>query len=250
LSGDRTWIGVGGRPEARELLFGGHRVPTGITCRFPLVCALDPETAALVDARTVRQRPNAWIVGADGRQLADFYVGDAVQSVAGVGGRLVVTHFDEGYGNALHGMLAFDRAGCLQLDYGRDVPGALDIVDCYAIGPVGSHSALLLIYPEFPLAEVDLETRSQRVWDTPDAVHGAGAVSAEGPTAFFHGPYNDRTGVYAWRFGDARAVRVSSFDAPLRGLPGGWFLGRVEGRFARVRFEASKADGSATPTRG
>jgi hypothetical protein len=235
LIGDRAWIGVGGPPGARQLDFGGHRLRTTIPCRFPLVCALDPETAALADARTVPGRPNAWIIGADGKQLAEFHVGDAVQSVAAIDGRLVVTHFDEGYGNPLHGMLAFDRAGNLELDY-ADLSGAVDIVDCYAVGAVGGHSVLLLIYPDFPLAEVDLEARSQRIWETPRAVHGAGAVAAEGQTAFFHGPYDDRTAAYAWTLGGSSAERVGSFTGRLKGLRGGWFLGRVGDQFARVRF--------------
>jgi len=84
-----------------------------------------------------------------------------------------------------------------------------------------------------------LDSRSQRVWATPHVVHGAAAVSAQGPTVFFHGPYDDRTGVYAWRLGAGQAARVGSFEALLAGLPGGWFLARVGGHFARVRFEAS-----------
>jgi len=231
-----AWVGVGGTPRARELFFGSHRVRTSIACEFPLICALDAKTVALVDARTTAGRPNAWIVRSDGERVSEFHVGDAVQSLAAVGGRLVVTHFDEGYGNPLHGALAFDRTGKLLLDYRRDVAGALDIVDCYAVGPVGKESVLLLIYPDFQLAEVDLAGRSQHVWQTPETVHGAAAVSADGATVFFHRTYTDKTGVYAWQRGERTASRVGAFPAPLEGLPGGWFLGRVGGIVARVRF--------------
>jgi len=116
------------------------------------------------------------------------------------------------------------------------VAGALDIVDCYAVAAVGKASVLLSIYPDFPLAEVDLAGRSQHVWQTPEAVHGAGGVSADGPTVFFHSPYADKNGVYAWQRGERTASRVGTFDAPLKGLTGGWFLGRVGGIVARVRF--------------
>jgi hypothetical protein len=233
---DGSWVGVGGSPGAREILFGGHVVQTKIECRFPLVCALDPETAALVDACASASRPNAWVVRADGDQLAEFAVGDAVQSLASIRGRLVVTHFDEGLGNDLHGMLAFDRAGQLQLHYARDIAGACDIVDCYAMGPSGGDRALILIYPDFPLAEVDLATRTQQVWPTPKAVHGAAAVSALGPTVFFHGSYADRAAVHAWRRGDHDAERIGSLEGPVQGLSGGWFLQVKNGRYARVRF--------------
>lgn len=237
LIGDRVWIGVTGTEPACQLDFGGHRVRTTIPCRFPLVCALDSETAALVDARSTPGRPNAFIIDAGGEQLAEFHVGDAVQSLVAIDGRLIVTHFDEGYGKPLHGMLVFDRAGNLELDY-QDLSGAVDIVDCYAIGAVGGHSVLLFIYPNFPLVEVDLEARSQRVWQTPNAVHGAGAVAAEGQTIFFHGPYDDRNRAYVWMLGAVNAERVGSFTGPLKGLGGGRFLGRVGGQFARVRFAA------------
>jgi hypothetical protein len=240
---DGSWVGVGGSSEAREILFGGHIVRTGIECRFPLICALDRETAALVDARASESRPNAWIVRADGRQIAEFVVGDAVQSLASVRGRLVVTHFDEGFGNYLHGMLAFDRTGQLQLHYGRDIAGACDIVDCYAVGPSGSDRVLLLIYPDFPVAEVDLTARTQEVWSTPDAIHGAAAVSAFGPTVYFHGSFTDRTAVHVWRRGDQDAKRIATFESRLRGLRGGWFLHIENGQCARVRFGA--ADGAA-----
>ena len=231
-----AWVGVGGTLQARELFFGDHRVRTSIACDFPLVCALDAETAALVDARTTPGRPNAWIIRADGERVSEFDVGDAVNSLAAVGERLVVTHFDEGYGNPLHGALVFDRMGKLLLDYRRDVAGALDIVDCYAVGPVGATSVLLNIYPDFPLAEVDLVSRSQQVWQVPEVVHGASAVSADGASVFFHRPYADKAGVYVWRRGERTASRVGEFHAPLEGLTGGWFLGRVGGKVARLRF--------------
>lgn len=67
-----SWVGVGGLPDAREVLFGRHVVRTGLACRFPLVCALDHETAVLVDARAPARRPNAWVVRADGVQMAEF----------------------------------------------------------------------------------------------------------------------------------------------------------------------------------
>jgi hypothetical protein len=240
LTPDGAWVGVAGSAQARDLLFGGHRVRTTLACRFPLIGALDPETAVLVDARTGPGRPNAWIIRADGEQTAEFVVGDAVQGVAVVGERFVITHFDEGYGNPLHGMLVFDRTGELKLDYRRHVPNACEIVDCHAVGPAGRHSVLLLTYPDFPLAEVDLAQASQRVWETPAAVHGAGALSAQGRTVYFHGCYADQSVVHAWERGSDAALRVGSFAATLRGLGGGWFLGRQNDRFVRVRFSAMR----------
>lgn len=239
---DRWWVGVGGSPSARDVWFGGHRVPTALECRFPLVCALDRDTAVLVDARAHSGHPNAWVLRADGTQTAEFEVGDAVESLACVHGRLVVTHFDEGYGNRLHGMLVFDRSGSLQMHYSRDIAGACDIVDCYAVGNAGGDSVLLLIDPDFPLAEVDLSRRTQRVWSTPEAVQGARAISAIGQTIFFHGSYADSTAVHAWRRGSKEAVQIASFAAPLHGLAAGWFLTRSDGQVVRVRFEAPLGD--------
>jgi hypothetical protein len=156
-----------------------------------------------------------------------------------VRGRLVVTHFDEGYGNDLHGMLVFDPKGELQLNYRRDIAGACEIVDCYAASPSGGDRILLLIYPEFVLAEVDVARRTQVVWSAPGAVHGAAAISACGRTVYFHAPYADRTAVYAWQRGEREASRIASFEGRLQGLGDGWFLTRQSGQFARVRFGTS-----------
>ena len=104
------------------------------------------------------------------------------------------------------------------------------------MGPSGGDRVLLLVYPDFPLAEVDLVARTQDVWPTPEAVHGASAVSALGRTVYFHGSYADPTAVYAWRRGDKNAQRIASCGAPLRGLENGWFLSNENGRYARVRF--------------
>jgi hypothetical protein len=234
---DGSWVGVGGSPSARDIWFGGRRVRPDLECHFPLVCALDRDTAVLVDARAQSGQSNAWVLRADGSQSAAFEVGAAVQSLACVHGRLVVTHFDEGFGNHLHGMLVFDRSGALQIHYGRDIAGACDIVDCYAVGHAGGDSVLLLIYPDFPLAEVDLRRRTQRVWSTPESVHGASAISAIGQTIFFHGSYADSTAVHAWRRGSREAVRIASFAGSLRGLAAGWFLAHSDRHVARVRFE-------------
>ena len=114
---DGAWVGAGGLPAARDVWFGGHVVRTSVACTYPLVCALDHETAVLVDARARGDRPNAWVIGADGRVSAEFAVGDAVESLASLRGQLVVSHFDEGFGSRLHGMLIFDRYGALQFDY-------------------------------------------------------------------------------------------------------------------------------------
>src|SRR5688572_16510527 len=102
---DGSWVGVGGSPSARDIWFGGRRFRPDLDCLFPLVCALDRDTAVLVDARAQSGQSNAWVLRADGSQSAAFEVGAAVQSLTCVHGRLVVTHFDEGFGNHLHGML-------------------------------------------------------------------------------------------------------------------------------------------------
>ena len=94
----------------------------------------------------------------------------------------------------------------------------------------GSHRVRTSIACEFPLI-CALDARQ-----TPETVHGAAAVSADGATVFFHRTYTDKTGVYAWQRGERTASRVGAFPAPLEGLPGGWFLGRVGGIVARVRF--------------
>lgn len=241
---DGAWIGVRGDADARELVFGGRVVRTSIACAHPMICALDAQTAVLVDARVARQRPNAWVVRDDGERLAEFNVGDAVQQVIAVGGRLLVTHFDESWGAPRHGALVFSATGTLLFDYRWDVSDPVDLVDCYA-AVASANLFLLLAYPDFPLVEVDLRSRSQRVWPTPDVVHGAAAISPDGDTVFFHQPYRDGSGVYVWERGASEAHRVAGFEPPLVGLPGGWFFGRVGDSFARVRFSTARPAGRA-----
>lgn len=98
---------------------------------------------------------------------------------------------------------------------------------------------LLNIYSDFPLAEVDLVGCSQQVWQTPEIVHGASALSADGASVFFHRPYEDKAGVYVWQREERTVSRIGEFHAPLEALAGGWFLGRVGGKVARLRFPSA-----------
>jgi hypothetical protein len=72
----------------------------------------------------------------------------------------------------------FDRSGALILDYKRDLFDSRAILGCYAVSTVGTSSVLLSIYPGYELVEVDVVRKTQRVWETPAALHGAAAISA------------------------------------------------------------------------
>ena len=96
------------------------------TCRFPIVRAMDEETAVVgavvVSGRgTPGHSVNAWIFERGGRELCGFAVGDAVQDVVFIDDRISITYFDEGiFSNSsppAEGVASFDRRGAFQWGY-------------------------------------------------------------------------------------------------------------------------------------
>jgi hypothetical protein len=229
LAPSGAWIGVTEPGENQRLSFSGRIVALPQHCRFPCVRAIDANTAVIIDTRTGWQEKNAWIMTSSGETKSHFYAGDAVQNVLASSEYIVVTYFDE---SALtspsiegNGVAVFSSAGEFLFGYSDSLgEKAVEVADCYAACWHGRSSVLFYPYTEFPLVLLDLNERTQRVWESPGEVTGSSAITAVGEVVFFHGPYKDKAGVYAWKIGSNAAERIGQYPTPLRGLPLGRFI--------------------------
>ena len=194
----------------------------------PLIAAID-DGAALVVNRYERGDHSAWIVSSQGDVRARFLAGTAIQDILASDRRLVITYSDESAccssGIEGNGVAVFDTDGHYQFGY-RELFGseAVDIWDCCCACWAEDRRVLFLPYPEFPLVSFDLENRTQEIWRTPREVAGSEALTKIGQTVYFHGPYEDRSGVYRWSIGSCAADRIGDYPGRLRGLRGGRFL--------------------------
>ncbi|MGI0009917.1 MAG: hypothetical protein ACREAE_00785, partial [Nitrosopumilaceae archaeon] len=223
------WIGVTAYGEGQSLLFGSKAVALPQQLGFPLVRAIDDETALVINSRTGWLEKNAWIITSAGEVNAHFYAGDAVQDLLASKTFLVVTYFDESaYISSMiegNGVAIFDIEGNFLFGY-KDLFGdeAVDVADCYAACWAEENHVLFFPYTDFPLVSFDLESKTQKVWKTPSVVVGSDAISSLGDRIYFHSPYRDESGIYEWQIGNESAQRINSYSSHLRGLPKGQFL--------------------------
>jgi hypothetical protein len=228
LTPSGKWIGVTEFADGQALSFCGKTVLLPERCQFPKIAAIDEETAFLVNSRAWTEN-NGWIITSSGDVRAQFYAGDAIQDVLASSAFVVVTYFDESAltssGIEGNGIAIFDVNGNFLFGY-QDLfkSDAVRIADCYAAGWAGENRLLFFPYTEFPLVSFDLKSRTQEIWETPDAVVGSGAITMLDSRVYFHSPYNDEPGVYEWRIGSEAAERIGSYSSRLRGLRNGRFL--------------------------
>lgn len=232
---DGSWLAIAGEGSEQVLLFDGHTVPVPRPCQFPLVRAIGWDTAFLADCRVSGSAPNAWIVSSAGEFLAEFHAGDAIQDATAVGEKIVVSYFDEACTKLLNGVVVFDQTGQVLYNFHDVHDHDLTIVDCYAIAPAGGSMVVFLAYPNFPLVELDLESGRSKVWWTPEAVHGASAMSVSGGTVVFHGAYHRSNVFHTWVPGAKDAEQVGIYPGPLRGRVNGEFLAVGSREFTLVQ---------------
>ena len=224
LTQSDEWTGV----TTHSVIFGSGAVELPQPIQFPKVAAIDSETVVVVNSRTVGES-NAWIVSASGDVLATFFAGDAVSNVLGSGRFLVFTYFDESAATSPgiegNGVAVFDTVGNYLFGY-REVFGvdAVDVFDCYAACWADDDQIYFFSYTDFPLVRLDLDSKAQEKWETPHELHGAHAISTIASTVYFHAPYADKSGVYAWEIGNERAERIGERHWNMRGIRSGRFL--------------------------
>ncbi|MEU6552294.1 hypothetical protein ABZ915_18710 [Streptomyces sp. NPDC046915] len=206
--------------------------------RFPLLDALPDGGFVVADARRRAREEQVQVFDALGRPSWSFAVGDAVEHLlADETGDLWVAHFDEGVcGNdelSHPGLRRWSSTGEPQWRYGP-VPGAREIIDCYALN-VAERAAWACPYTDFPLLEIRGD-RVVRVRHNP--VAGARGLAVHGDRVVFFGGYGDeRDRIADCRLTDT-AVEVVAEGRLAR--PDGAALGRrrVVSRGARLYVQA------------
>jgi hypothetical protein len=204
-----------------HIVFDGSAIPLQVSCRYPLVRAIDDQRALLVNARCRAGERNAWIVRRDGSIEHEFRAGDAVNDVIVCEGHFVIAYFDEA-SYRLGGVAVLDRTGRREWNYNDSFGG--NVVDCYCACDAEGGRILFLGYPDFSVVLLDVVAKQQRKWTAPELVHGASAVTVAGDTAFFFGSHEHRHQLVRWRLGETNADRIGTATGPLRGLRGGRML--------------------------
>ncbi len=227
LTPSGKWIAVTEPGNSQSLIFPNRTVALSEEIRFPKVRAIDDDTAVIVNSRAWKEN-NGQIVSSSG-ETHSFYAGDAIQDVLASDEFIVITYFDESAltspGIEGNGVAVFDTGGDFLFGY-RDLFGdeAVAIADCYAACWAADNRILFFPYTDFPLVSVDLKNKTQKIWHTPDAVVGCGAISASDDRVFFHRPYRDDGSIFEWKIGNESAQKIGACSRHLRGLHRGKFL--------------------------
>jgi hypothetical protein len=241
VNGD--WVGLfrrgGGSLHVESSVGSSFSVP--ITPRFPCIRSIGDKRILIVDSRTRGDTPNGHIFSDAGEVLAAFDVSDGVADVVVLETAFAVTYFDEGvFGGrapSSEGVAFFAFDGDFSWGYlSGSGSGAAGIADCYCACRAGRNLLAFCPYPGFPLVELDLCTRVQKMESLPEALHGASALSKRRQDTFFYGPYSRKHGLFRWTPGEPPSV-VGNHCGPLRGLDGGRFLSKGEHGFTIVEAE-------------
>jgi hypothetical protein len=243
-----SWVGVTEFSDKEQsVVFSGNLIKLPEKIRFPFVRSLDEKTALIVDPTiqvlnyefedyepgmrrivntTYLNKNNAWIIDFTGAIKANFSVDDAIQDVIVTKDFIVVTQFDEAAIGG-DGVCVYDFQGNRLFNY-HEVFGAnsVEIFDCYAASLVKENQIIFCPYTEFPLVLFDIETKTQRIWKTPDEIHGSDAITMLNDKVYFYSPYSEQTGIFEWQIGSERTEKIGEYSSYLRGLPNGKFLAR------------------------
>lgn len=211
----------------------GGEIPFTAPVEYPVVRRVRPGLILVVGVRTGGE-PNAHLVTDRGEVVRSFFVGDGIADVMVCGPRIVVTYFDEGvfgdFAVGQKGLAVFDTRGELLWGHNSDPGGrGVAIDDCYCACTDGEDRVWFTPYMKFPLVELDVERRAQKVSPLPSELHRSSAITTDG--RIFHFAKPDRWGhtsarnqISRWNPASGEIVRVGEVDGKLRGLPNGRFI--------------------------
>lgn len=228
VSDDGDWVAI--RTSGSRVLAGSvagfFPLPDGL--RVPKVRRIDDDRLLVVGARARRGDANGRILDRAGNELHRFHAGDAIADALVVDDRIVVTYFDEadwgGPPPSCEGVAIFDMEGTLEAGYRSGVRDPVELYDCYCACAGASGEVWFYAYTDFPLVRLDLRTLEQEVIRVPPRLAGCSALSTDGTSFWFHGAYDDPTGVFRWQRGAEDAALVGSHSGRLRGTRRGAFL--------------------------
>lgn len=243
LAPDGSWVAAVEQGDDLFIHFESHAFRLDPRPKFPIVRFASPHEVIVVDSRTSKRTPNAWIYDAGGTRRAEFCAGDAIMDILADHTFIVPTYFDEGvFGDvdpSPEGLAVFDSKGKYRWGY-RTALGAAatDLVDCYCACWGQPGSIWFCAYTSFALVNLDLRKKTQQLLPTPESLHGPGALTVGTDAALFYSPYADPRAIYRWGLDEgAPPEKIGEHPGPLRGLPGGrTFLAIGEAGYALVEF--------------
>lgn len=208
--------------ETYRLCVNGTSLATRQDLRFPLVRMSDAGYVLLAETWAERHHASATLINLHTMTETHFSIGTGVLEIVLFQHSFAVTYIDQVYGSrdGLYGFVMFDLRGD---PLWHDAGG---VIDCYCACAQDAGHCLYLCYPDFILKQLDVKTLQLREWRIPQALHGAAAMTSLDDTVFFHAPYQDRSGLYRWRFDAKVAKRIGAYTAPLRGVSNGRFLAK------------------------
>lgn len=209
-------------------------------CKFPISRFLSNDKALVVSSRIQNQDEiNVWIISlADGKIIKEFSVGDGVNDVAVLEDYIAISYFDEGVFSSIspsnQGLAFYNHNGEYQYGYLENVADPVDIADCYAICKVGANKLAFCAYTGFEVVLLKVDSKSQEIFESPEKLHGAGAITLKGNVAFLKGPYEDkkteRQSIFAYNLETKTDRNLGVIQGQYcRGLPDGKFLSYQDG---------------------
>jgi len=221
------------------LAYKNLNIKLPVSWKFPIARFLN-DTAIIVNSRIQKERElNAIIIRLDnGNIIQKFTVGDGVNDIAVLQDYIAVSYFDEGvFSNTAlssQGLAFFNFKGEYQYGYRENVPGHVDIADCYAICKVEENKLAFCAYTDFEFIQLNVSSKSQEIYKTPKQLHGAHAITLKQNTAFFKGPYQDKEAnqqtLFAYNL-ETKSIKAIGIipGQYARGLPQGKFLSYCDG---------------------
>jgi hypothetical protein len=230
-----SWVGITEFSDDKQsIYFGDKQVRLPEKIRFPKIRSIDEETVLFANARAWTQ-DNAWIITSSGEVKANFSAGDAIRDIVITKDFIVVTHFDEAacFGEGIN---VYDYEGRHLFGYHEVFKDkAVKIFDCYAACLIKENQIIFYPYNKFPLVLLNIEVRTQQIWETPNLLKGSNAVTKLDEKVYFHSPYKDQTGMYKWETRSEKAEKIGEHSSYfVRGLPNGKFLSRNDSGYSII----------------
>jgi|GEM_PF-4561345 len=197
LDENGNWIAIIESDEGLRLLTAEIEIPLPIDLPYAMVRWIGNNALVVISRIADTNQINAWIIDPKGGEILNaFSVGDGVQDVLVLKNFIAVSYFDEGIfgspqGLSIEGLSIFSHNGTYLWGYMSSINNAVDIADCYAMCPLAPNRLAFCAYTHFEWVELDLENQTQKVTPTPQQLHGSGAITSHGETAFFISPYPD-----------------------------------------------------------
>ncbi|WP_061234539.1 hypothetical protein [Leptospira interrogans] len=228
-----SWIGVTEFGIQQSIIINGSPYPVPEECQFPIIRLLNDQSFILADTRTKKNRSNLWIIDYQGKVINSFRVGDSIQDIVAFKDGIVVTYFDEAFGNSegLDGMVFFNFKGEVNFHYSE--------VECYCASTIDTNQLLTFFYPDFKAIVFNLRDSSHTIYESPPDIAGASAVTCFKGTPFFHGSYKDKSGVHKWNLGSKETKRIGEIPGSIRGLKNGRFLAYYQSIYSVLSIEDS-----------